>query len=105
MKKLLLINSMIFPFPSILEQLSIRQWAFIREGCCLETLKFYVFYKGVFICDRVSIRSSGVSISTDGLRNMSATLLIDVGHFFTERRSILLCFAKGPLVLRYALVM
>ena len=40
MKKLLLINSMIFPFPSILEQLSIRQWAFIREGCHLETLKF-----------------------------------------------------------------
>ena len=33
------------------------------------------------------LRSSGVSISTDGRRNTSATLLIEVGYFFLERRS------------------
>ena len=29
---------------------------------------------------------AGVSISTDGQRNVSATLLIDVGYFFLEER-------------------
>ena len=30
---------------------------------------------------------SGVSISTDDQRNVSATLLVEVGYFFLERRS------------------
>ena len=29
-------------------------------------------------------RSTGVSICTDGRRNTSASLLIEVGYFFTE---------------------
>ena len=35
----------------------------------------------------VSLCTAGVSISTDGRRNTSATLLIEVGYFLTERRS------------------
>ena len=32
-------------------------------------------------------QAAGVSISTDGLRNASVTLLIEVSYFFLQRRS------------------
>jgi len=62
-------------------------------------------------------KEAGVSISTDGQRNASATLLIKITYFFLERKKqknisqnlnenvIMICFPKGPLVLLYALVM
>ena len=40
---------------------------------------FKVFLRSVY-------NDSGVSISTDGRRNASATLLIEVGYFFSTKK-------------------
>ena len=97
-----------------------KNWISMYQLKLIFYLRWYLF----FFCFWVWL--SGVSISTDSRRNVLATLLTEVGYFFFQKEegtslnncvnknyvvksenviTCIMCFHKGPLVLRYALVM
>ena len=59
-----------------------------RHTQCVACLFLHVACVGSLLTEQGIL--TGVSISTDGRRNTLATFLIEVGYFFTERRSNLI---------------